>query len=139
MTTSASSAAQASTLSSYEEAITQLLILGEKKSWLRESAWWTITLAIDALEGSSVDWKGGAIDVTLQHLFIENKIWSPEKVALALKLQDLYPDQDWKNFFAPSFKKPRPPQRQQSPEPCAHPEGCYDHIFCASRLMNSPF
>lgn len=106
LTTSASSAAQASTVSSYEEAITQLLVLGEKKSWLRESAWWTITLAIDALEESSVEWKDAAVDVTLQHLFIENKIWSPEKVALALKLQSLHPDRDWKKFFSPSFKNP---------------------------------
>jgi DNA polymerase phi len=106
LTTSASFAAQASTVSSYEEAISQLLILGKKKSWLRESAWWTIALAVDALEESSVGWKDGAIDVTLQHLFIENKIWSPEKVALALKLQSLHPDRDWRKFFSPSFKNP---------------------------------
>ncbi|KAF9466352.1 DNA polymerase phi-domain-containing protein [Collybia nuda] len=106
LTASASSAAQASTVTSYEEAITQLLFLGEKKSWLRESAWWTITLAIDALEGSDVNWKDGAIDITLQHLFIENSVWSPEKVALALKLQNLHPDRDWKKYFSPSFKNP---------------------------------
>ncbi|RDB24111.1 DNA polymerase V [Hypsizygus marmoreus] len=104
--TSASSAPQASTLASYEETIKELLALGEKKSWLRESAWWTITLAVDALQASEVPWKEDAVGVTLEHLFVENKIWSPEKVALTLKLQSLYPDREWRKYFSPSFKNP---------------------------------
>ncbi|KAF5386843.1 hypothetical protein D9615_001886 [Tricholomella constricta] len=106
LTTSASSAAHASTLSSYEETIKQLIALGENKSWLRESAWWTIILAVDALKESEVTWKKDAVDVTLHQLFEENKDWSPEKVALALKLQALHPDHNWRKCFAPSFKNP---------------------------------
>jgi DNA polymerase phi len=102
--TSASSTTQASTLDSYGQTIVELLALGEKKSWLRESAWWTITLAVDALNDSNIEWKENAADVTLRELFVENKSWSPEKVALSLKLQDLYPDRDWHKFLCPTFK-----------------------------------
>lgn len=102
--TSASSTAEASTLESYHQTIVELLALGERKSWLRESAWWTISLAIDALNGSDVKWKENAADFTLLQLFVENQTWSPEKVALCLKLQDLYPDRDWHKFLYPTFK-----------------------------------
>ncbi|GLB35405.1 putative DNA polymerase phi [Lyophyllum shimeji] len=106
LATSASSAPEASTLASYEETIRTLLALGEKKSWLRESAWWTISLAVDALEEAEVTWKQDAVQSTLQRLFVDNQNWSPEKVALALKLQTLYPNHDWREVFSPSFKNP---------------------------------
>ena len=102
--TSASSAALASTLQSYENIIVQLLDLGNQKSWLRESAWFVISLAVNALYESDVSWKENAVEKTLQHLFIDNKIWSTEKIALALKLQDLYPGRDWKSLLSPTFK-----------------------------------
>lgn len=103
---SSASAAQASSLAAYEEVIKELLVLGEKKSWLRESAWWTIVLAVDLLKESEISWKMDAVEATLHHLFVENKEWSPEKVALTLKLQTLYPDRDWRKLFSPSFKNP---------------------------------
>lgn len=104
LSTSASSATLPSTLSSYEEVLSQLLILGEKKSWLRESAWFTIKLAVDAIEESEVSWKNEAIESTLKQLFIDNKICSPEKVALALKLQDLASHRNRNDLFSPPFK-----------------------------------
>ena len=104
--TSASSASLASNLESYEHIVIQLLDLGHRKSWLRESAWFAISLAANALYESDVSWKEDAVEKTLQHLFIENKIWSTEKVALALKLQDLYPGRDWKTLLSPVFKMP---------------------------------
>ena len=104
--TSASSATLPSTLSSYQETITQLLILGDKKSWLRESACWTICLAIDALGESDVSWKTDAVEMTIQSIFLENRNWSPEKVAIALKLQNRYPERDWRDILLPSFKNP---------------------------------
>jgi len=102
--TSVSSNAQASTIESFHQTIIELLTLGEKKSWLRESAWWTVALAVDALKDSDVKWRENAIDFTLHQLFVEDKGWSPEKVALFLKLRNLYPDRDWQNFLAPTFK-----------------------------------
>jgi DNA polymerase phi len=101
-----SSTTQASSLSDYREVLSQLIALGKKKSWLRESAWWTIKLAIDALWESDVPWKGEAIDHTINTIFIGDSTWSPEKVAMALKLQNLYPDKDWRTLMAPSFKNP---------------------------------
>jgi DNA polymerase phi len=103
---SASSATNASSLSSFQDALTQLIALGEKKSWIRESAWWTIAIAADALKDSDVFWRDGAVDAMLQIIFVDNKIWSPEKVALTLKLQSTYSNKDWSKFMAPSFKNP---------------------------------
>jgi len=102
--TSASSATLASTLESYDHIIIQLIGLGDQKSWLRESAWFAISLAISALYESEVSWKEDAVEKTLQHLFVENKIWSTEKIALALKLQDLYPGRNWKTLLSPTFR-----------------------------------
>jgi DNA polymerase phi len=94
----------ASSLAGYQETISQLIALGEKKSWLREGAWWTVALAIDSLHASDVPWKSHAIETTLEALFVENKDWSPEKIALTVKLQGLYPTRDWKRYLSPSFK-----------------------------------
>ncbi|KAF9452265.1 hypothetical protein P691DRAFT_661308 [Macrolepiota fuliginosa MF-IS2] len=101
---SASSLAEVSSLSGYNDILSQLIALGEKKSWLRESAWFTILLGIDILHEAKVEWKADAIESTIQHIFVEYKIWSPEKVAAALKMQSLYPNKNWGKIFAPTFK-----------------------------------
>ena len=106
LATSASSSAEVSSLDSYEQTIVELLALGEKKSWLQESAWWAIALAVDVLNDSHVKWKEDAVEFTLQQLFIDNKNWTPEKVALSLKLQNLYPDRDWQKLVSPTFRHP---------------------------------
>ncbi|KAF9264758.1 hypothetical protein L218DRAFT_899775 [Marasmius fiardii PR-910] len=104
LATSPSSATQASSLSSYEDVISQLISLGEKKSWLRESAWWSIGLAIDALNESQVEWKMEACQATVKALFSDNKLWSPEKIALSLKIQKMGWNVDWKPWLSPTFK-----------------------------------
>ncbi|TFK72185.1 hypothetical protein BDN72DRAFT_792794 [Pluteus cervinus] len=104
--TSGSTAADVSTSESFRETVIELVALGEKKSWLRESAWWTILLALDALNGSEMSWRHAAVDAVLEVLFVENKEWSPEKVALTLKLQATYPEKEWKKFTSPAFKNP---------------------------------
>lgn len=106
LSSSASSATEVSNLASFLELISQLLLLGEKRSWLRESAWWTIGLAIDALGTSSVSWRDDAFTATLERLYVDNKVWTPEKVALTLKLQKLRPDADWRKLLSPPFKHP---------------------------------
>lgn len=95
LATSASSVTAASSASSYQETISQLIALGEKKSWLRESAWWIVGLAIDALRDSDVLWKEDVVEPVIQTIFTENKHWSSEKVAMVFKLQNLYPNYDW--------------------------------------------
>ncbi|KAK7689133.1 hypothetical protein QCA50_007824 [Cerrena zonata] len=106
LSSSASSATEVSNLASFLEVNTELLALGEKRSWLRESAWWTIGLAIDALGASTVPWKDDTFTALLEQVYTENKVWTPEKVALTLKLQKLRPDADWRKLLSPPFKHP---------------------------------
>lgn len=103
---SASTSTHASSLAGYQETLSQLILLGERKSWLRESAGWTIALAIDALITSDVGWKDEALEATTQALFDDRKTWTPEKVALALKLQANI-EKDWQKFLSPIFKGPQ--------------------------------
>jgi DNA polymerase phi len=102
---SASSETAASSLECYEQIITSLLSLGDQKSWLRESAWFTIGLALDALHRSDVVWKEKAVEKTFDVLFTKHSFWSTEKLALTLKLQDFFPSRDWKSHLSPVFKK----------------------------------
>ncbi|THG98713.1 hypothetical protein EW026_g3515 [Hermanssonia centrifuga] len=88
----------------YQELISELVALGEKKSWIRESAWWTIGLAVDTLGASEVLWKDEGLESTIQSILVENKIWTPEKIALTLKLQKLCPSRDWSKILSPTFK-----------------------------------
>lgn len=106
LSASASNAPAVATLASYQTLLENLIALGEKKSWLKESAWWTIGLAVDALQASEVDWKDRAFEATIQTIYAgENaKAWSPEKVALTLKLQKAWPEHSWKDIIAPTFK-----------------------------------
>ncbi|KAJ3735465.1 DNA polymerase phi-domain-containing protein [Lentinula guzmanii] len=106
LTTSQSSATLASSFAGYDHILTELLVLGEKKAWLRESAWWAIGLAADSLKAAEVPWKDEAVNATIQHLFFVNKVWSPEKVALALKLKDAFQELDWRSLVSPTFKNP---------------------------------
>lgn len=106
---SGSANSQVSSLESYREVLVKLLEIGEAKSWLRESAWWTIGLAIDTVQAasSSVPWKLEALDTTVEYLFSkerESGLWTPEKVAMLLKLQPLMPNYDWDSALAPMFK-----------------------------------
>lgn len=94
----------ASSAESYEEIIQLLVALGDQKSWLRESAWFTISLAVDVLNDSEVPWKGEAVTKTLDTLFVKHTVWSIEKLALAVKLQDFYPAHDWRSYLPPNFK-----------------------------------
>ena len=91
-------------LSNYIDVLSQLIALGEKKSWLRESVWHVILAAIDILHSSEVTWKADAVETTCQQIFVEYKSWTPEKIAVALKMRSLYPEKDWTKIFSPTFK-----------------------------------
>ncbi|KIJ68933.1 hypothetical protein HYDPIDRAFT_23808 [Hydnomerulius pinastri MD-312] len=103
---STSSNTPVSSLDSYTDILTYLLEIGEAKSWLRESAWWTIGLAIDTIQASSVSWKVDALKSTIEAVYSNEKesFWTPEKIAMALKLQPLSPNHDWAKTFGPVFK-----------------------------------
>lgn len=106
LATSPSAAPQISSLSSFEQVVKELFALGEKKSWLRESSWWAIGLALNTMHDSEAAWKAKAVDFLLQHLFVDYQAWSPEKVALTLALQDKFPSRDWSKYLSPPFKNP---------------------------------
>ncbi|KAH9926111.1 DNA polymerase phi-domain-containing protein [Fomitopsis serialis] len=101
-----SSSSLVSSLDNYKQVLTQLVELGEKKSWLRESAWWAIGLAIDALQESDASWKDDALESTISIVFAEKKSWTPEKIAITLKLQSHLPSRDWEKVLSPTFKNP---------------------------------
>ncbi|KAH7340489.1 DNA polymerase phi-domain-containing protein [Rhizoctonia solani] len=97
----------ASSLSAYQTAVTELLNLGDKKSWLRESSWWSITLTLKYLYSTQgVEWKDEAIKWIFEFIYRsdQTKEWTPEKLGLTLTLQDLAPTQPWKDFLAPTFR-----------------------------------
>ncbi|KAF9533445.1 DNA polymerase phi-domain-containing protein [Crepidotus variabilis] len=88
----------------YEQIMGSLVTLGDQKSWLRESSWFAIHQSIDALQGSNVPWKEAGFETAVQELFVKNSTWSTEKLALALKLQNLHPNMDWQAILTPTFK-----------------------------------
>ena len=98
------SSTSASSLNSYESVITTLVALGEKKSWLRESAWWVFASAIGALAKSEVEWKGQGVEATFDIIYAKGSGWTPEKLALTLRLQALFPEKDWSPVLSPVFK-----------------------------------
>jgi DNA polymerase phi len=95
-----------SNVDNYREAVAHLLTLGEKKSWLRESAWWSFGMAVDALLASEVPWKDEAVESTYVSVFSEQVPWTPEKVALAAKLRTAHPSRDWRSLLGPTLKHP---------------------------------
>ncbi|KAL1735154.1 DNA polymerase phi-domain-containing protein, partial [Schizophyllum commune] len=101
-TSTSASPSSPSSLASYQTVLTGLLALGDAKAWLRESAWWTLGLALDALHASSVPWKDAARDWTAEQIYTEREDWSPEKVAITLKMQKLYPELGWKKLLSPN-------------------------------------
>lgn len=98
------SSTSASSLESYELVVTTLVTLGEKKSWLRESAWWALVCAVESLAKSGVGWKGKGVQATLDVVYAKGSGWTPEKLALTLRLQTLFPERSWSSLLSPVFK-----------------------------------
>ena len=99
------SSTSASSLGSYELVVTTLVALGEKKSWLRESAWWALVSAVETLAKSDVEWREQGVGATLDTIYAKVSGWSPEKLALTLRLQALFPERDWSLVLSPVFKR----------------------------------
>ncbi|EJD05959.1 uncharacterized protein FOMMEDRAFT_104342 [Fomitiporia mediterranea MF3/22] len=99
-----SSSTSSSSLKGFEVFLLELITLGDKKSWLRESCWWTLLSAVKALSTSEVPWKATAYDMLLDRVYVGDKSWSPEKIALTLILQKALPKVDWQIHCASYFK-----------------------------------
>ena len=87
-TDSGSSSKPPSTLEDFQGVISELITLGEKKSWLRESCWWSVVLAIRALREADCSWKTEALEWIEVKIFQEKTDWFPEKIAVWLYLPE---------------------------------------------------
>jgi DNA polymerase phi len=94
----------ASTLQDFQSAMGIILALPAKKAFLREPAYWAFILSLHALGASHVEWKSEAWVWVAETVFTEDAAWSPEKVGVALSLQKLGVDLDWKEYTSPTFK-----------------------------------
>jgi len=96
-----------STLRDFETVIQEALYLGERKTWLRESAGWLVQTAARRLLSQtteSLEWKDEAVnalvtsaldreksvkeDTATKKAPQANEFWTPEKLALAVLLQN---------------------------------------------------
>jgi hypothetical protein len=91
-------------LSSFEEWLMDILAVGMKKSWLRESAGWTLLSAVSALAEATVPWREDAKTLLVRQIFIEDKVWTPEKVAILLKCQDEWKGMEWSDVTKGAWK-----------------------------------
>ncbi|KAJ9108957.1 hypothetical protein QFC21_000280 [Naganishia friedmannii] len=105
------------TLADFKNCIGELFTLGDKKSWLRESAWWAVMRAVRMLldDDVTVEWKEAALDGLITRVYGKSTSdaatakahgaeWTQEKVALTLVLQSARPNLPWKALLAPTFK-----------------------------------
>lgn len=93
-----------SSLAGFEKLLQELLLLGEKKSWLLESSWWTLLQAVNKILSSDVTWKDAALDIVVKQIFTPETVWTPEKVALALTIEGACPTKEYAKYFSPAFK-----------------------------------
>ncbi len=83
-----------------------LLALGQRKAWIRESAWYTLLRALESLGASGVAWTEEAVTYLVERVYkgappreaaaegqAESKgvPWTQEKVALTIVLQRIRP------------------------------------------------
>jgi len=109
-----------STLESFRSVLGALRTLARSKSWLAEAAYWTIGRAMDHLAVATeedVPWREEGIRNLLEEVFGDSssaegewpkggRFWTPEKIALALRAQNLWPrrKQEWRRLWAPTIK-----------------------------------
>jgi DNA polymerase phi len=114
------SASAPSTPESCAAVLDALCALARAKSWLAEPAYWSIGHAMDCLAVANEEdmpWREEAVRNLFEEVFGEGSsadgeapksgnIWTPEKIALALRAQRLWPgrEQEWRKLWAPTIK-----------------------------------
>jgi DNA polymerase phi len=114
------SASAPSTPESCEAVLKALQTLARAKSWLAEAAYWAIGSALDLLAAArdeDVPWREKTVRALLEEEFGESSsaeeratksevVWTPEKIALALRAQRLWPEREheWRWLWKPTFK-----------------------------------
>lgn len=79
-----------STLQDYQRVVMELISLGERKAWFRESCWWGIILAINVMSQSKASFAKQGIEWTFGEIFVRQTEWTPEKIAIWLRFQSLW-------------------------------------------------
>lgn len=71
----------------------ELVGLGRKKGWLKESAWFTLISAVEGLLSSKASWAEEALSEVVDKAYGREAEggWSSEKVALTLLLEEKRP------------------------------------------------
>ncbi|KAH9180268.1 hypothetical protein EDB89DRAFT_1918230 [Lactarius sanguifluus] len=110
-----------STPESCEAVLKALRTLAHAKSWLAEPAYWAVENALDLLAATrdaDVPWREKVVHALLEEEFGETSpveeraaksevVWTPEKIALALRAQRLWPEREheWRWLWAPTFRR----------------------------------
>ncbi|BGP29993.1 DNA-directed DNA polymerase [Rhodotorula toruloides] len=93
----------------WKEVVLALVSLANKKTWIREPAYWVVCDALRALleVDDTVAWKNETVQWAVQRLLGDAREkargWSPEKVAIVLVLQSHGVDADFATLLAPTF------------------------------------
>ncbi|BGO97632.1 rDNA transcriptional regulator POL5 [Rhodotorula toruloides] len=93
----------------WKEVVLALVSLANKKTWIREPAYWVVCDALRALleVDDAVAWKAETVQWAVQRLLGDAREkargWSPEKVAIVLVLQSHGVDADYATLLAPTF------------------------------------
>ncbi|CDZ97129.1 Predicted regulator of rRNA gene transcription (MYB-binding protein) [Phaffia rhodozyma] len=98
-------------IANFQTVVRELALVSGEKVWLRESCWWSVLLALEGLEGKKLDWKEEATEWIAGFVLgggeeVGGKEWTPEKVAVTLRLQASHPNLPFKTFLLPPFKSP---------------------------------
>ena len=102
--TSGSNRTLSATLTDFQAVCEGLLALGDKKTWLKESCWWALGLALSGLSLSSPLWKQEAFAWLSETVYAESQHWSSERVAFTINFQRISPSLGWKDILRPTFK-----------------------------------
>ncbi|GAA5996088.1 uncharacterized protein JCM10292_007386 [Rhodotorula paludigena] len=93
----------------WKEVVQALVTLANKKTWIREPAYWVVCEALGALleAPEQLSWKDEVVRWAVQRLVGDAREkargFTPEKVAVVLVLQAHGVDADWTSLLAPTF------------------------------------
>lgn len=98
-----------SSLHDWRVAVEETLYLGDRKTWLRESASWVVQCATkQLLSMQDLEWRAEGIQVVVNAFFSGNATidWTPERAAMAVLLQRYDVDAPWDKITKPAFSSP---------------------------------
>ena len=59
---------------------------------------------IDTVDASDVPWKQDAFTLLFTKLYIDDTTWGPEKIAVTVQLQKMFPDIEWSKYCGKYLK-----------------------------------